>query len=168
MDVKNDQQMFDVEFARKQFPYFELDNSAEWAFFDNAGGTFPCRFVTDKLAHFFRYNKVQCTYSEAFKIAEKAAIDKFPEYKEKILNDKEPSFSERHGGDSPELIIREYLLKYEDIDVLKFGVDYWYESKGQKFYYSHSYYRESIEVILNNACEVQDVIFQKGKVYLVH
>ena len=84
------------------------------------------------------------------------------------MNDKEPFFSEQHGGDSPELIIREYRLKYKDIDVPKFGVDYWYESKGKKFYYSHSYYRESIEVILNNACEVQDVIFQKGVVYLVY
>ena len=45
MDVNKERQIFDVEFARKQFPYFELENSAKWAFFDNAGGTFPCRFV---------------------------------------------------------------------------------------------------------------------------
>ncbi len=38
MDVKKDHQIFDVEFARKQFPYFELENSAEWAFFDMQEG----------------------------------------------------------------------------------------------------------------------------------
>ncbi|NNK86636.1 MAG: aminotransferase class V-fold PLP-dependent enzyme, partial [Desulfobacterales bacterium] len=59
MDINNERQIFDVEFARKQFPYFELENSAKWAFFDNAGGTFPCRFVTEKMAYFFQYNKVQ-------------------------------------------------------------------------------------------------------------
>lgn len=50
---------FDVDFARRHFPFFDLDPSREWAFFDNAGGTFPCRPVVDKLEHFYRYNKVQ-------------------------------------------------------------------------------------------------------------
>ena len=54
-----DQLVFDVDFARKQFPFFDLNQSKEWAFFDNAGGTFPCRPVVDKLEHFYKNNKVQ-------------------------------------------------------------------------------------------------------------
>ena len=37
-----DQLVFDVDFARKQFPFFDSKQANEWAFFDNAGGTFPC------------------------------------------------------------------------------------------------------------------------------
>jgi selenocysteine lyase/cysteine desulfurase len=59
MTIATDQLVFDVDFARKQFPFFDLEASKEWAFFDNAGGTFPCRPVVDKLEHFYRYNKVQ-------------------------------------------------------------------------------------------------------------
>ncbi len=54
-----DQLIFDVDFARKQFPFFDLNQSNEWAFFDNAGGTFPCRPVVDKLEHFYKNNRVQ-------------------------------------------------------------------------------------------------------------
>ena len=54
-----DQLIFDVDFARRQFPFFDSDASGDWAFFDNAGGTFPCRPVVDRLEHFYRYNKVQ-------------------------------------------------------------------------------------------------------------
>ena len=59
MANSTDQLIFDVDFARKQFPFFDLDQSNEWAFFDNAGGTFPCRPVIDKLEHFYKNNKVQ-------------------------------------------------------------------------------------------------------------
>jgi len=54
-----DRLVFDVDFARKQFPFFDSKQSNEWAFFDNAGGTFPCRPVVDKLEHFYKNNKVQ-------------------------------------------------------------------------------------------------------------
>lgn len=50
---------FDINFARRQFPFFDLNQSSEWAFFDNAGGTFPCRPVVEKLEYFYRFNKVQ-------------------------------------------------------------------------------------------------------------
>ncbi|MBW2562839.1 MAG: aminotransferase class V-fold PLP-dependent enzyme [Deltaproteobacteria bacterium] len=76
MDVKKDHQIFDVEFARKQFPYFELENSAEWAFFDNAGGTFPCRCVMDKLAYVFLFNKVQPFGDNALAAAAGDQMDK--------------------------------------------------------------------------------------------
>ena len=50
---------FDVDFARKQFPFFQLKKPRKWAFFDNAGGTFPCSFVVEKLDYFYKNNKVQ-------------------------------------------------------------------------------------------------------------
>jgi hypothetical protein len=115
----------------------------------------------------FRWNKVVCPYSDALAIAKKAAIDKFPEYKEKILKDARPFFTERHGGGQQETIIREFILNYKVIDIQKPGHDYWYESGNEKYYYSGSYYRESIEVILNNACEVIDVKYLKGVVRYV-
>jgi selenocysteine lyase/cysteine desulfurase len=76
MVVNKERQIFDVEFARKQFPYFELENSAKWVFFDNAGGTLPCRFVTDKLAYFFKYNKVQPYGDNALAAAAGEQMDK--------------------------------------------------------------------------------------------
>ncbi len=59
MEHSTDHPVFDVEFAREQFPFYESAQSKQWAFFDNAGGTFPCRFAVDKLTHFYRSNKVQ-------------------------------------------------------------------------------------------------------------
>jgi selenocysteine lyase/cysteine desulfurase len=50
---------FDVGFSRRQFPFFDTSESGDWAFFDNAGGTLPCRQVVEKLEYFYRYNKVQ-------------------------------------------------------------------------------------------------------------
>jgi selenocysteine lyase/cysteine desulfurase len=59
MPDSKDPLIFDVEFARQQFPFFDFAQSDEWAFFDNAGGTFPCRPVVEKLENFYRKNKVQ-------------------------------------------------------------------------------------------------------------
>ena len=59
MQHKLDRNFFDVDFARQQFPFFELDQSKQWSFFDNAGGTFACRSVVDKLTYFYQANKVQ-------------------------------------------------------------------------------------------------------------
>jgi len=59
MKQKVDQNFFDVGFARQQFAFFKLDQSKQWAFFDNAGGTFACSSVVDKLTYFYQANKVQ-------------------------------------------------------------------------------------------------------------
>jgi selenocysteine lyase/cysteine desulfurase len=48
----------DLDFIRKQFPFF-TSASKDWAFFENAGGTLPCGPVVDRLTHFYRENKVQ-------------------------------------------------------------------------------------------------------------
>ncbi len=59
MISKKNQNYFDVDFARQQFPFFSLDESKQWRFFENAGGTFACRSVVEKLTHFYQVNKVQ-------------------------------------------------------------------------------------------------------------
>lgn len=59
MKSKVDQKNFDVNFARRQFAFFKLDQSKQWSFFDNAGGTFACSSVVDKLTQFYQANKVQ-------------------------------------------------------------------------------------------------------------
>ena len=41
---------FDLNFVRRHFYAFDADNPlSEKAFFENAGGSFPCKFVVDKL-----------------------------------------------------------------------------------------------------------------------
>lgn len=49
----------DFEFFRNQFPFFETGMAKEWSFFDNAGGSFACAQVIDRLTKFYRENKVQ-------------------------------------------------------------------------------------------------------------
>ncbi len=49
----------DVDFVRAQFPAFAQASLAGQAFFENAGGSYPCRFVTERLARFYRERKVQ-------------------------------------------------------------------------------------------------------------
>ena len=52
----------DLEFIRAQFPAFEEPSLKDWAFFENAGGSYPCRQVIDKLKEFYTKNKVQPYY----------------------------------------------------------------------------------------------------------
>ncbi len=49
----------DVDFVRAQFPAFAQPSLQGQAFFENAGGSYPCRFVTERLARFYRERKVQ-------------------------------------------------------------------------------------------------------------
>lgn len=51
--------MLDVEFARQQFPSFGECSTAQWAFFENAGGSYVPRSVSDWLHRFFTEYKVQ-------------------------------------------------------------------------------------------------------------
>ncbi len=50
---------FDPDFIRAQFPAFAEPSLAGQAFFENAGGSYPCRFVTERLERFYRERKVQ-------------------------------------------------------------------------------------------------------------
>ena len=49
----------DLAFVRAQFPAFTQPSLEGQAFFENAGGSYPCRFVTERLARFYRERKVQ-------------------------------------------------------------------------------------------------------------
>lgn len=51
--------MLDPDFIRAQFPAFSEPSLDGQAFFENAGGSYPCRFVTDRLERFYRERKVQ-------------------------------------------------------------------------------------------------------------
>ena len=49
----------DVGFIRSHFPAFSEPSLAGWAFFENAGGSYACRQVIDRLSGYYRQTKVQ-------------------------------------------------------------------------------------------------------------
>jgi selenocysteine lyase/cysteine desulfurase len=49
----------DLDFVRSQFPAFSQPSLQGQAFFENAGGSYPCRQVVDRLGRFYRERKVQ-------------------------------------------------------------------------------------------------------------
>ncbi len=51
--------MLDIDFVRGQFPAFSEPSLEGQAFFENAGGSYPCQFVVDRLMRFYRERKVQ-------------------------------------------------------------------------------------------------------------
>jgi cysteine desulfurase family protein (TIGR01976 family) len=48
-----------IDFVRRQYPVLQAPDTAAWAFFENAGGSYAPRQVVDRLTHFFQYTKVQ-------------------------------------------------------------------------------------------------------------
>ena len=52
----------DLPFVRTQFPAFSEPSLKGWAFFENAGGSYPCKQVVNKLTDFYKKNKVQPYY----------------------------------------------------------------------------------------------------------
>jgi len=51
--------MLDLEFVRGQFPAFAEPSLEGWAFFENAGGSYTCQPVIDRLTRFYHQRKVQ-------------------------------------------------------------------------------------------------------------
>src|SRR6056297_484046 len=49
----------DLDFVRQQFPAFAEPSLAGWAFFENAGGSYACRQVIDRLTNYYTQTKVQ-------------------------------------------------------------------------------------------------------------
>lgn len=49
----------DLDFVRSQFPAFASPVLSGQAFFENAGGSYPCRHVVDRLTRFYHDRKVQ-------------------------------------------------------------------------------------------------------------
>ena len=52
----------DLPFIRSQFPAFSEPTLQGWAFFENAGGSYPCIQVINRLTDFYMKNKVQVNY----------------------------------------------------------------------------------------------------------
>jgi selenocysteine lyase/cysteine desulfurase len=52
----------DLSFIRSQFPAFSEPTLQGWAFFENAGGSYPCGQVIKRLNDFYLKNKVQVNY----------------------------------------------------------------------------------------------------------
>jgi selenocysteine lyase/cysteine desulfurase len=51
--------VLDVDFVRSQFPAFASDGLAGQGFFENAGGSYTCGAVIDRLTRFYTHRKVQ-------------------------------------------------------------------------------------------------------------
>jgi selenocysteine lyase/cysteine desulfurase len=49
----------DLAFVRSQFPAFSEPSLKDWAFFENAGGSYACGPVIERLNRFYRQTKVQ-------------------------------------------------------------------------------------------------------------
>ena len=52
----------DSDFIRAQFPAFSEPSLSGWSFFENAGGSYTCRQVIDRLMEFYTRTKVQPYY----------------------------------------------------------------------------------------------------------
>ena len=53
----------DVDFVRSHFPAFREPSLAGWSFFENAGGSYTCQQVIDRLLEFYTQSKVQPYYA---------------------------------------------------------------------------------------------------------
>lgn len=49
----------DIDFVRTQFPAFSEPSLAGWAFFENAGGSYTCKQVIQRLTDYYTQTKVQ-------------------------------------------------------------------------------------------------------------
>jgi cysteine desulfurase family protein (TIGR01976 family) len=56
---KEEAMTLNLDFVRSQYPVFQNPETAQWAFFDNAGGSYVPHQVIERLNHFFKYTKVQ-------------------------------------------------------------------------------------------------------------
>jgi cysteine desulfurase family protein (TIGR01976 family) len=65
----------DLDFVRAQFPAFEEPTLQGWGFFENAGGSYACRQVIDRLTGFYRRTKVQPYYDYPASRAAGEAMD---------------------------------------------------------------------------------------------
>lgn len=57
--VSASEMKMDIEWVRSQFPAFEMPSLDGQAFFENAGGSYTCRPVVDRLHRFYTERKVQ-------------------------------------------------------------------------------------------------------------
>lgn len=76
----------DLAFVRSQFPAFAEPSLAEFAHFENAGGSFACGQVIAALNHFYRETKVQPYYAFAPSASAGADMDRARERMAAWLN----------------------------------------------------------------------------------
>ena len=57
--MENGMPELNLDFVRSQFPAFDQDELAGWAFFENAGGSYASRQTIDRLHRFYTETKVQ-------------------------------------------------------------------------------------------------------------
>ena len=71
----------DLEFVRAQFPAFAEPSLRDHAFFENAGGSYSCRYVIWRLTRFYKERKVQ---PYAPYVASRIAGDEMDEAQERL------------------------------------------------------------------------------------
>src|SRR5690242_10283426 len=57
------QKRLDLDFVRAQFPAFAQPSLADQAFFENAGGSYPCAPVISRLHEYYLRLKIQPRYA---------------------------------------------------------------------------------------------------------
>ncbi len=65
----------DINFIRSQFPAFQAESLQGWAFFENAGGSYTCKQVIDRLFTYYHNTKLQPYYPFPASQAAGAAMD---------------------------------------------------------------------------------------------
>ena len=69
--------MLDLDFVRRQFPAFSEPSLEGQAFFENAGGSYTCAPVIERLERFYLQRKVQPTlHSLELSAGERAKVEK--------------------------------------------------------------------------------------------
>ena len=58
-EYKNMRDALDLDFVRQQFPAFSEPSLDGYAYFENAGGSYACKQVIERLNHFYRAAKMQ-------------------------------------------------------------------------------------------------------------
>ena len=81
--------MLDVDFVRQQFPSFSNEATSQWAFFENAGGSYVPKTVSDWLHRFFTEYKVQPYGLSAMSIRAGEEMDMAYTKMAQIMNAKE-------------------------------------------------------------------------------
>jgi cysteine desulfurase family protein (TIGR01976 family) len=76
----------DLDFVRSQYPVFQNPETARWAFFENAGGSYVPHQVIERLKYFFNYTKVQPYGLFASSIAAGEAMDEAYSCLAELLN----------------------------------------------------------------------------------
>ncbi len=65
----------DLEAVRRHFPAFGDASLARWAHFENAGGSWPCRQVVDRLTTYYETTRTQPGHPHGPGLAAQAAMD---------------------------------------------------------------------------------------------